>query len=176
MSNPIIGKRRQKEKRNMANKPHPIPANYRRVTPSLVVKRAEKALEFYTEVFGAIERMRFPGPGGSIAHAEIEIGDSVLIVEDESPERGTKAPGPEGVEGTPFSLFLYVENVDEVIEKAVKRGARLKRPPENQFYGDRDGYVIDPFGQGWTVASHIEDVSTEEMTRRMDEMLKQDEE
>lgn len=157
----------------MANKPKSIPDTYRRVTPSLVVKGAEKALKFYAEVFGATERMRFPGPGGTVAHAEIEIGDSVLIVEDEFPDRGTKAPGPEGVEGTPFSLFLYVEDVDAVVEKAVKLGAKLKRPPENQFYGDRDGYIVDPFGQGWTVASHIEDVTPEEMTRRMDEMMKQ---
>src|SRR6266487_715108 len=98
----------------MANKPHPIPASYPRVTPSLVVKGAEKALKFYAEVFGARERMRFPGPGGTVAHAEIEIGDSVIIVEDEFPDRGTKAPPPEGVEGTPFSLFLYVEDVDAV--------------------------------------------------------------
>jgi len=155
----------------MANRPNPIPASYRRVTPALVVKGAEKALAFYDEVFGATERMRFPGPGQTIAHAEIEIGDSVLIVEDEFPYRGTKAPEPEGVEGTPFSLFLYVEDVDAVVEQAVKLGAQLKRSPENQFYGDRDGYIVDPFGHGWTIASHIEDVSAEELTRRMTEMM-----
>jgi PhnB protein len=155
----------------MANQPNPIPASYRRVTPALVVKGAEKALAFYADVFGATERMRFPGPGGTIAHAEIEIGDSVVIVEDEFPARGTKAPEPEGVEGTPFSLFLYVEDVDAVVEQAVRLGAQLKRSPENQFYGDRDGYIIDPFGHGWTIASHIEDVSAEELTRRMTEMM-----
>lgn len=152
----------------------PIPDNYRRVTPSLVVKGADKALGFYAEVFGATERMHFSGPNGTIAHAEIEIGDSVIIVEDESPYRGTKALVPEGAEGTPFSLFLYVEDVDMVIKKAVKLGAKLKRPAENQFYGDRDGYIIDPFGQGWTIASHIEDISPEEMARQMDNMMKQD--
>jgi PhnB protein len=155
----------------MADKLNPIPSTYRRVTPSLVVKGAEKALEFYAEVFGATERMRFPGPSGTVAHAEIQIGDSVIIVEDEFPDRGTKAPAPEGVEGTPFSLFLYVEDTDAVIEKAVKLGAKLKRPAEDQFYGDRDGYIVDPFGQGWTIASHIEDVSPEEMTKRMNEMF-----
>jgi PhnB protein len=155
----------------MVNQPNPIPASYRRVTPALVVKGAEKALAFYAEVFGATERMRFPGPDGTIAHAEIEIGDSVLIVEDEFPDRGSKAPEPGGVEGTPFSLFLYVEDVDTVIEGAVKLGAQLKRSPENQFYGDRDGYIVDPFGHGWTIASHIEDVSAEELTRRMSEMM-----
>jgi PhnB protein len=156
----------------VAGEPDRIPANYRRVTPSLVVKGAGKALEFYAGAFGATERMRFPGPGGTIAHAEIELGDSVLIVEDEFPDRATKAPEPEGVKGTPFSLFLYVEDVDAVVKKAVKLGATLKRPPENQFYGDRDGYVVDPYGHGWTIASHIEDVTPEEMTRRMDEMVK----
>jgi PhnB protein len=90
----------------MANKPNPIPATYPRVTPALVVKGAEAALTFYANVFGATERMRFPGPGGTVAHAEIEIGSSVLIIEDEFPGRGTKAPGPGGVEGTPFSLFV----------------------------------------------------------------------
>jgi PhnB protein len=156
----------------MANQPNPIPASYRRVTPALVVNGAEKALAFYADVFGATERMRFPGPGGTIAHAEIAIGDSVLIVEDEFPDRGTKAPGPQGVEGTPFSLFLYVEDVDAVVEQAVQLGAQLKRSPENQFYGDRDGYIVDPFGHGWTIASHIEDVSAEELTRRMSEMMR----
>lgn len=156
----------------MAGEPDRIPASYRRVTPTLVVKGAVKALEFYAGAFGATERMRFPGPGGTIAHAEIEIGDSVLIVEDEFPDRGTRAPEPGGVEGTPFSLFLYVEDVDAVVKKAVKLGATLKRPPENQFYGDRDGYVVDPCGHGWTIASHMEDVTPEEMTRRMDEMMK----
>lgn len=151
----------------------PIPSNYPRVTPSLVVKGAEKALKFYAAVFGATERMRFPGPGGTIAHAEIEIGNSVIIVEDEFPNRGTKALTSEGAPGTPFSLFLYVEDVDAVIKKAVELGAKLKRPPENQFYGDRDGYIIDPFGQGWTIASHMEDVAPGEMMRRMDEMMKQ---
>ncbi len=155
----------------MANKPHPIRAEYRRVTPSLVVGDAAKALEFYAEVFGATVRSRFPGPAGTIAHAEMEIGDSVLIIQDQYLEHGTKAPGPEGIEGTPFSLFLYVENVDAVIEKAVQQGARLKRPAENQFYGDRDGYIVDPFGHGWTVASRVEEVSSEEVGRRMQKMM-----
>jgi PhnB protein len=149
----------------------PVPDTYRRVTPSLIVKDAEKALKFYAEVFGATERMQFPGPGGTIAHAEIEIGDSVIIIEDEFPQRGTKAPASEGVEGTPFSLFIYVEHVDAVIENAIKLGAKLKRPPEDQFYGDRDGNIVDPFGHSWTIASHIEDVSPEEMTRRMSKMM-----
>jgi PhnB protein len=154
-----------------AAKPSPIPDSYRRVTPSLTVAGAVKALEFYDAVFGATERMRFPGPDGTIAHAEIEIGDSVLIVEDEDPQRGTKAPPPGGLAGSPSSLFIYVEDVDAVIARAVELGATLERPAQDQFYGDRDGYIVDPFGHGWTVASHVEDVTPEEMMQRMAELF-----
>jgi PhnB protein len=154
-------------------KPKPIPDAYRRVTPCLVVQGGAKALEFYAEVFGATERMRFPGPGGTVAHAEMQIGDSVVIVEDEVPEQGSKAPPPGGVAGSPFSLFIYVEDVDAVIARAVELGATLQRPPQDQFYGDRDGYVVDPFGHGWTIATHVEDVAPEEMARRMAELYGQ---
>jgi PhnB protein len=152
-------------------RPEPIPDSYRRVTPCLTVHGAAKALEFYGAVFGATERMRFPGPGGSIAHGEIQIGDSVVIVEDEDPQRGTKAPPVGGLAGSPASLFIYVEDVDAVIARAVELGATVQRAAENQFYGDRDGHIIDPFGHGWTVASHVEDVTPDEMTRRMAEMF-----
>jgi PhnB protein len=155
----------------MADKPAPIPDTYRRVTPSLVVKGAAAAIQFYSDLFGATERMRFPGPDGSVAHAEIEIGDSVIIVEDEFPERGTKAPPAGGLEGTPTFQFIYVEDVDATLEKAVQLGATLQRPAETQFYGDRDGYIVDPFGHGWTIASHVEDVSGEELMERMAAMM-----
>lgn len=148
----------------------PIPDTYRRITPCLVVQGAAKALEFYAEAFQATERMRFPGPGGTIAHAEIQIGDSVLIVEDESPELGTKAPPPGGLAGSPSFLFIYLEDVDAVVERAVQLGAHLRRPPQDQFYGDRDGFIVDPFGHGWTIATHVEDVEPEEMARRMSEL------
>jgi PhnB protein len=151
--------------------PNPIPDSYRRVTPSLIVQGAGKALEFYAAVFGATERMRVPGPGGTIAHAEIQIGDSVVIVADEDPPHGTKAPPPGGLPGSPVSQFVYVEDVDTVIARAVELGAVLQRPAENQFYGDRDGYIVDPFGPGWTVASHVEDVPPDEMARRMAELF-----
>src|SRR5262245_35110437 len=157
----------------MATKPEPIPDAYRRVTPCLVVQGGVKAIEFYAEVFQATERMRFPGPGETVAHAEIQIGDSVVIIEDESPERGTKAPPPGGVDGSPSHLFIYVEDVDAVVARAVKLGATLQRPPQDQFYGDRDGYIVDPFGHGWTVATHVEDVEPEEMMQRMAEMQRQ---
>jgi PhnB protein len=149
--------------------PKPIPDTYPRITPCLIVQGGVKALEFYAEVFQATERMRFPGPEGTIAHAEIQIGDSVVIVEDESPERGTKAPPPGGVAGSPSFLFIYVENVDAVVAHAVKLGAKLQRPPADQFYGDRDAYIVDPFGHGWTLATHVEDVEPDEMMRRMAE-------
>jgi PhnB protein len=153
--------------------PKPIPDAYRRVTPCLVVQGAVKALEFYAEVFGATERMRFPGPGGIVSHAELQIGDSVVIVEDEVPEQGSKAPPPGGIAGSPSSLFIYVEDADAVIARAVELGATLQRAPQDQFYGDRDGHIIDPFGHGWTIATHVEDVAPEEMARRMAELYGQ---
>src|SRR3981081_1990604 len=146
---------------------NPIPERYRRVTPALVVNGGARALEFYAEVFGATERMRFPGPDGTVAHAEIEIGDSVLIVEEASPYMGTQAPPADGLAGTPAFLFIYVKDVDAVIERAVKLGATLKRPAQDQFYGDRDGFIIDPFAHGGTIASHVEDVAPDELMRRM---------
>ncbi len=148
-------------------KPDPVPATYRRVTPCLVVDGAAKALTFYADVFGAVERMRMPGPGDVIAHAEIEIGDSVLIVEDADPSRGTTAPPAGGLAGTPVFQFIYVPDVDSTVERAVQAGATLRRAPEDQFYGDRDAFVVDPFGHAWTVATHVEDVSADEMGRRM---------
>jgi PhnB protein len=154
-----------------AAKPNPIPESYRRITPCLIVQGAAKALEFYAEVFGATERMRFPGPDGTIAHAEIQIGDSVVIVEDANPQQGTSAPPPGGLAGSPVFQFIYVEDVDAVVARAVELGATLQRAPEDQFYGDRDGYLMDPFGHGWTVASHVEDVTPEEMARRMAAMF-----
>lgn len=144
-----------------------IPDTYRRVTPALTVRGGAKALAFYKEVFRATERMCFPGPGGTVAHAEIEIGDSVIIVEDESPERGTKAPPSTGLDGSPTFLFVYVDDADAVIERAVKLGAKLQRPAQNQFYGDRDGFIVDPFGHGWVIATHVEDVQPDEMMRRL---------
>ena len=154
-----------------AAKPNPIPDSYRRVTPCLVVRGAAKALEFYAEVFGAAERMRFPGPGGTVAHAEIQIGDAVVIVEDEDPQRGTTAPPAGGLPGTPAFQFIYVEDVDATVARAAELGATVQRAPENQFYGDRDGFIIDPFGHGWTVATHVEDVTGEDMGRRMAELF-----
>jgi PhnB protein len=150
-------------------KPEPIPDRYRRVTPALVVDGAGTALEFYGAVFGATERLRFAGPDGTIAHAEIEIGDSVVIVEDASPYMGTQAPPATGLDGTPTFLYIYVENVDAVIERAEQFGATVQRPAQDQFYGDRDGFIVDPFGHGWTIGSHVRDLGPDEIMGRMSE-------
>jgi PhnB protein len=150
--------------------PNPIPDSYRRVTPCLIVRGGDKALKFYAEAFGATEWLRFPNPDGTVAHAEIEIGDSVVMVAEASREEGTKAPPPDGLPGSPAFLYVYVEDVDDVVARAVKLGAQLQRPPQDQFYGDREGYIIDPFGHGWTIATHVEDVEPAELMRRMAEM------
>jgi len=152
-------------------RPNPIPDSYRRVMPCLTISGAAKALEFYSSVFGATERMRMPGPGGTIVHAEIQIGDSVVIIADADPHQETTAPPPGGLPGSPAFLFIYVEDVDAVIARATELGATLQRPAADQFYGDRDGYIIDPFGHGWTVASHVADVPPEELGRRMAELF-----
>jgi len=143
----------------------PVPDGYRTVTPYLIVAGAAKAIEFYKRAFGAKERMRHEMPGGAIGHAEIEIGDSVIMLADEFPEMGAKSP--QSIGGTPVGICLYVENVDARFEQAVKAGAKIERPLQDQFYGDRSGTVVDPFGHKWTIATHIEDVSEEELSRRM---------
>jgi PhnB protein len=146
----------------------PIPDGYPRVSPYLVVDGAQKAIEFYTSVLGATERMRMPGPDGRIGHAELQIGDSVVMLADEFPDMGAKGPSAYG--GSPVSLSVYVEDVDATFGKATEAGATAVRPPENQFYGDRSATFDDPFGHRWTVNTHVEDVSPEEMGRRAAEM------
>jgi len=143
----------------------PIPDGYHAVTPYLIVGGAAKALDFYKRAFGAKERMRLPMPEGRIGHAEIEIGDSVIMLADEFPQMGAKSPQTIG--GTPVGICLYVDNVDAVFKQAIAAGGREEKPLQNQFYGDRSGTLIDPFGHKWTVATHIEDVPPEEISRRM---------
>jgi len=149
----------------MKNAVKPIPDNYHAVTPYLVVQGAAKAIDFYKKVFGAQEVMRMPGPGGKIGHAEIKIGDSIIMLADEHPEMDAHAPQSFG--GTPVSLLVYVTDVDSVFKQAVSAGAKELRPVKDQFYGDRSGVITDPFGHKWTVSTHVEDVSAEEMKRRM---------
>ena len=152
----------------MAGKVKPIPENYHRVTPYLVVDGAAEAIDFYSRVFGATEVMRMPAPGNKIGHAEIKVGDSVVMLADAVAEMGHKSPKTLG--GSPVSLLLYVEDTDTTVKRAVENGAKLSRPVEDQFYGDRMGTVEDPFGHVWHVATHVEDVSPEEMKRRMESM------
>jgi PhnB protein len=144
----------------------PIPENYHALTPSLVVDNAAQAIEFYKRAFGAKERgrMPMPGPGDKIAHAELEIGDSVLMLADPMPQSSVKPPTELG--GTAVGLFLYVEDVDEVVQQAIDAGATVTMPVEDQFWGDRFGVVADPFGHQWQIATHVEDLTPEEITER----------
>lgn len=143
---------------------NPIPDNYPQVVPYLCVEGAGAAIEFYRAVFGATERMRMAEPDGRIGHAEVEIGTAVIMLSDEFPDLGVLAP--KSVGGTPVTMNLYVEDVDEVYQRAIDAGATALSPVENQFYGDRNGRFQDPFGHRWSVATHVEDVPPEDMTRR----------
>jgi PhnB protein len=142
----------------------PIPDGYHSVTPYLIINGATAALDYYTRAFGAIELFRMPAPEGKIGHAEIKIGDSPIMLADESPEMGYKSPQSLG--GSPVSIMIYVEDVDTVFNRAIAAGGKEQRPVKDQFYGDRSGTLEDPFGHIWHVATHTEDVSPEEMERR----------
>lgn len=143
----------------------PIPDGYPRVSAYLSVDGAERAIEFYKKVFGATERYRLPAPEGKIGHAELQLGDSVIMLADEYPEIDFLSP--EKIGGTPVTLSVYCESVDDVFQAALDAGATELRPLKDEFYGDRIGQFRDPFGHRWSVATHIEDVSPEEMNRRM---------
>ncbi len=143
----------------------PVPEGYRVITPYLIVRKAARAIDFYTKVLGASEIMRMPGPGDRIMHAELRFGDSVVMLADEMPEMEIK--GPESYGGSPVSLMIYVADVDTVYNRAIAAGAKSKKPVQNQFYGDRSGTLVDPFGHTWTIATHVEDVTPEEMKKRM---------
>jgi PhnB protein len=152
----------------MPNKVQPIPKGYHTVTPYLIIDGAAKAIDFYKKAFGATELVRMPGPGGKIGHAEIKIGDSPIMMADEHPEMGYRSPKAHGT--TPVSILLYVEDADKVFNQAVSAGAKSLRPMKDQFYGDRMGTLEDPFGHVWSIGTHVEDVSPEEMKRRMSEL------
>jgi PhnB protein len=145
-----------------------IPDGYRAVIPYLHVRGAAQAIDFYKKSFGAEEIMRMPMPDGKIAHAELKIGDAHIMLGDEAPSIG--ALSPQAVGGSPVMIMIYVPNVDETVQKAVANGATLKRKVEDQFYGDRNGAIDDPFGHRWMISTHIEDVTPEEMNRRMRSM------
>lgn len=147
----------------------PIPEGYPRVTPYLHVDGASAAIDFYTEVLGATERMRMPGDTPEqIGHAELQFGDSVVMLADEFPNLG--ALGPTSVGGTPVTLLLYVDDVDATFARAIEAGATTVQEPEDQFYGDRSAQFEDPWGHRWNIASHVEDVDPDEMQRRMAEL------
>jgi PhnB protein len=147
----------------------PIPDGYPQVTPYLCVDGAKAAIEFYSNVLGAKERMHMPAPDGKIGHAELELGDSLIMLADEFPEMGIR--GPKAVGGTPVMISIYFEDADAVFDAAVAAGATAVRPVENQFYGDRTGQFEDPFGHRWSVATHVEDVPPEEMEKRAAEAM-----
>jgi PhnB protein len=140
------------------------PEGYHSVTPYLIIGGAAKAIEFYKKALGATEVMRLDH-GGKIGHAEIKLGDSHVMLADEFPEMGNR--GPQSLGGTTVGLCVYVPNVDAVFKQAVDAGAKVERPVQDQFYGDRSGTIIDPFGHKWTIATHIEDVPPEEIGKRM---------
>jgi PhnB protein len=155
----------------MNTKVKPIPDGFHTLTPYLTVKRAAEAIDFYKRAFGAEEKYRFPGPDGKVAHAELRIGDSNLMMGEESPQMGSQSP--ETLKGSPVGFVIYVVDADAAFKKAVAAGATVKMPMEDKFYGERAGTVMDPFGHNWTLMTHIEDVSMEEMKVRMEECNKE---
>lgn len=149
----------------------PIPAGYHTATPYLFVRDAARAIEFYQQAFGATEKLRMPLPGDKIGHAEIKIGDSIIMLAEEAPSNGF--PSPMALGGAGAAIFLYVQDVDAMFTRAINAGATTILPVTDQFYGDRVGTLKDPFGQVWSIATHKEDLSREELSRRMSEFFKQ---
>lgn len=148
----------------MAGNVKPIPDGYHTATPYLIVKGAENAIDFYKKAFGATELFRFPAPGGMVGHAELKIGNSPIMLADEAPEMDARSPQTLG--GTAMSILLYVSDVDAQFKQAVAAGAKVLKPVQDQFYGDRSGFLEDPFGHRWGLATHKEDLSIEEVGRR----------
>jgi len=155
----------------MAKKVQAIPKGYHSVTPNICVAGADRAIEFYKRAFGAEELSRFPTPDGKIMHAEIRIGDSVIMLGDEMPEQGAKSPTSYG--GTPVGFFIYKESVDSAWKQAVDAGAKAVVPLADQFWGDRTGCLEDPFGHRWWLAQHIQDLSPDELRQRAEEAFSQ---
>jgi PhnB protein len=147
----------------------PIPDGYQSVIPYLIVDGAGDAIDWYTKSLGAKEMVRMGGPGGKVGHAELQFGDSVVMLADEFPDMGIKSPKTIG--GSPVNLCVYLEDVDATFDDAVKGGAKVLQPVEDKFYGDRSGQIEDPFGHIWSLMTHVEDVSPEEMERRMAEQM-----
>ncbi|HEY6248364.1 MAG TPA: VOC family protein [Candidatus Angelobacter sp.] len=148
-----------------------IPKGFNTITPYLIVKGADKAIEYYKQVFGATELFRMAGPDGKIGHAELQIGDSRLMLGEENPKMGEGHVSATSIGSSPVSLYLYFADVDNIVQRAVTAGAKILKPVENQFYGDRTGFIRDPFGHLWGIATHVEDVSPEEMEERVKKMM-----
>lgn len=142
-----------------------IPQGYHSLTPYMTIRNCAEAIEFYKKAFGAVQRVRIDGEDHKVVHAELKIGDSILMMTDENIKMDHK--GPEVLKGTPVSVLLYVENVDDVFNRAVKEGATVISKVEDQYFGDRMGTLKDPYGHIWSISTHIEDVSPEEMEKRM---------
>jgi PhnB protein len=153
----------------MPDKVKPIPEGFHSVTPSLVIKEASKAIDWYVKALGAQELYRMPGPDGRLMHAEIKIGNSIIMLNDEMPDMGGK--GPLALGGTPVSLMIYCEDSDALFNRAVGAGATVRMPLEDAFWGDRWGMVVDPFGHIWSIATRKQNLSVEEMKRAMDEFM-----
>jgi PhnB protein len=146
---------------------HYVPQGYNSITPYLVIKGAAAAIDYYKDVFGATVVVRMDAPNGMVGHAELQIGDSRIMLADENPSMGQGYTSATTVGGSPVSLYVYVPDCDKVIEKAVAGRAKILKPVQDQFYGDRSGFIQDPFGHLWGIATHKEDVSAEEMEERM---------
>jgi len=148
-----------------------IPQGYNSVTPYLIIKGAAQAIDYYKKVFGATEVFRMDQPGGKVGHAELKIGNSHIMLADENPNLGQGHASAASIGASPVSLYLYIPDVDGVVERAVAEGAKILKPVQDQFYGDRSGFIQDPFGHLWGIATHVEDVSPEEMAERAKKVM-----
>lgn len=144
-----------------------IPKDFNSITPYLIVKGAARAIEYYKKVFGATELSRMNGPDGKIGHAELKIGNSHLMLADENPNMGQGHTSATTIGASPVSLYVYLPDVDQVVQRAASEGGKILKPVENQFYGDRSGFIQDPFGHLWGIATHVEDVSPKDLEERM---------
>lgn len=148
-----------------------VPEGYNSITPYLIIKGAAQAIDYYKKVFGATVVVRMDGPGGLVGHAELQIGDSRFMLADENPGMGVGHSSASTIGASPVSLYLYIPDVDKVVQRAVAEGAKIVKPVQDQFYGDRSGFIQDPYGHFWGIATHVEDVSAEEMEKRMRKMM-----
>jgi len=152
------------------SKVSPIPQGYHSITPYLVIKGAAQAIDYYKKVFAATEVVRMNAPDGKVGHAELQIGDSRIMLADENPSMGQGYTSAATIGASPVSLYVYLPNVDQVVERAAKEGAKILKPVQDQFYGDCNGFIQDPFGHLWGIATHVEDASPEQMKERMKAM------